>query len=210
MRPRPTLRIIFYAVIALLMFAELFLSNISSILNLEATASMLGLSPDSERSRLLTLIILDALAGIGGSTTFVVGETNCESRGRVPAGGSFTHTSGELPGDVAHQISTIAERIFSPCLTIVTDFFSFPNSARPSNQVTPRHAAETPMRSHPREFSDHFCFWKRPLRAPKSPCRASNTALRAPKRPLRAAKCPLRAPCMALRALKRSLRAPNT
>ena len=64
-----------------------------------------------------------ALAGIGGSTTFVVGETNCESRGRVPAGGSFTHTSGELPGDVAHQISTIAERIFSPCLTIVTDLF---------------------------------------------------------------------------------------
>lgn len=66
MRPRPTLRIVFYAVIALLMLAELFLSNIGSLLNLEATAKMLGLSPDAERSRLFILIVFDALAGIGG------------------------------------------------------------------------------------------------------------------------------------------------
>ena len=66
MRPRPTLRIVFYAVIALLMLAELFLSNIGSLLNLEATAKMLGLSPDAERGRLFILIVFDALAGIGG------------------------------------------------------------------------------------------------------------------------------------------------
>ena len=66
MRPRPTLRIVFYAVIALLTLAELFLSNIGSLLNLEATARMLGLSPDAERSRLFVLIVFDALAGIGG------------------------------------------------------------------------------------------------------------------------------------------------
>ncbi len=65
MRPRPTLRILFYAIVALLMLAELFLSNIGSLLNLEATAAMVGLTPDSERARLLTLIVFDALAGIG-------------------------------------------------------------------------------------------------------------------------------------------------
>jgi hypothetical protein len=62
---RPMLRILFYAIVALLMLAELFLSNIGSLLNLEATAIMVGLTPDNERARLLTLMVFDALAGIG-------------------------------------------------------------------------------------------------------------------------------------------------
>ncbi len=46
---------------------------------------------------------------------------------RVPTGGgSFTHMSGEPPGDAALLISTIANRTFSPGRRIVTDTFRCP------------------------------------------------------------------------------------
>ncbi len=63
---RPTLRIAFFAVIALLMLSELFLSNIGTWLNnLEEIAQQFGITPAAERTRLLILIALDAVAGIG-------------------------------------------------------------------------------------------------------------------------------------------------
>jgi hypothetical protein len=66
MPQRPRFLIGFYAIIALLMLAELLLSNIGTLAgNLDATAAMLGLSPDAERTRLVILIILDAVAGGG-------------------------------------------------------------------------------------------------------------------------------------------------
>lgn len=59
-------RVIFFAVIAILMLAELWFSNLGSLTNnLEGTAALMGLSVDAERTRLLILIALDAVAGIG-------------------------------------------------------------------------------------------------------------------------------------------------
>lgn len=58
-------RLIFFSVLALLMLAELFFSNIGSLGRLETVAAQLGLTPEAERSRLIILIILDAIGGIG-------------------------------------------------------------------------------------------------------------------------------------------------
>jgi hypothetical protein len=58
-------RLIFFAVLALLLLAELFFSNVGSLGRLEAVAAQLGLTPEAERSRLFVLIILDALGGTG-------------------------------------------------------------------------------------------------------------------------------------------------
>lgn len=66
-------------------------------------------------------------------------------------------------------------------------FISLPISARPSNHGTPRHASKTPMRTHPRAFSDHF-------RRPFTCARASFTCDRAPficaRRPFTRARTP--------------------
>jgi hypothetical protein len=58
-------RLIFFAVLALLLLSELVFSNIGSLGRLEAVAAQLGLSPSAERTRLFILIALDALGGIG-------------------------------------------------------------------------------------------------------------------------------------------------
>jgi hypothetical protein len=58
-------RLIFFSVLALLLLAELFFSNVGSLGNLESVASQLGLSPQAERTRLFTLIALDAVGAIG-------------------------------------------------------------------------------------------------------------------------------------------------
>ncbi len=59
---------IFFALIAILMLAELFFSNLGSLMgNLEKTASSLGLSVGAEQARLWILILLDAVGGIGAA-----------------------------------------------------------------------------------------------------------------------------------------------
>jgi hypothetical protein len=58
-------RLIFFAVLALLLLSELFFSNIGSLGRLEAVATQLGLTPAVERTRLFILIALDAIGGIG-------------------------------------------------------------------------------------------------------------------------------------------------
>lgn len=59
-------RILFFALIALLMVAELWFSNLGSLTNnLEGTAALMGLSVATERTRLLILIALDAVAALG-------------------------------------------------------------------------------------------------------------------------------------------------
>jgi hypothetical protein len=58
-------RLIFFAVLALLLLSELFFSNLGSLGRLEAVATQLGLSPAAERTRLFILIALDAVGGVG-------------------------------------------------------------------------------------------------------------------------------------------------
>ncbi len=58
-------RLIFFAVLAVLVLSELFFSNVGSLGNLETVAAQLGLTPEAERSRLFILILLDAVASIG-------------------------------------------------------------------------------------------------------------------------------------------------
>jgi hypothetical protein len=54
-------RLIFFAVLALLLLAEFFFSNVGSLGRLETVAAQLGLTPEAERSRLFILIILDSM-----------------------------------------------------------------------------------------------------------------------------------------------------
>jgi hypothetical protein len=56
-------RLIFFGLLALLMLAELFFSNVGSLGRLEAVAAQLGLTSEAERTRLFILIILDAIGG---------------------------------------------------------------------------------------------------------------------------------------------------
>jgi hypothetical protein len=58
-------RIIFFGILALLLLAELFFSNLGSLGRLETVAAQLGLTPQAERSRLFILIVLDAVGGVG-------------------------------------------------------------------------------------------------------------------------------------------------
>lgn len=58
-------QLIFFGVLALLMLAELFFSNVGSLGRLGAVATQLGLTPEAERSRLFILIALDAMGGVG-------------------------------------------------------------------------------------------------------------------------------------------------
>lgn len=59
-------RILFFGIIALLLFAELWFSNWGTLVNnLEGIAALLGLTVEQERTRLYSLIILDAIGGIG-------------------------------------------------------------------------------------------------------------------------------------------------
>jgi hypothetical protein len=59
-------RIIFFGFIAFLMLSELITSNLYSLLGpLEATAEIMGVSVAVERLRLIILIVLDAVPGIG-------------------------------------------------------------------------------------------------------------------------------------------------
>lgn len=66
MMQRPRLLIGSYAVIALLMWSELLLSNLGTLIgNLEATAAMLGLTPEQEQVRLIILMLCNMVAGDG-------------------------------------------------------------------------------------------------------------------------------------------------
>ncbi len=61
-----TLRIVLFAVLALLALSELLLSNLGTLFgDLAGAAQMMGLSLDAERARLFVLIALDAVAGVG-------------------------------------------------------------------------------------------------------------------------------------------------
>jgi hypothetical protein len=62
-------RMIFFAVLALLLLSELFFSNVGSLGNLTAIATQLGLSPQAERTRLFILIAFDAIGGLGAILT---------------------------------------------------------------------------------------------------------------------------------------------
>jgi hypothetical protein len=65
-------RIIFFSIIALLMFAELWFSNVGTLTNnLEGIAALMGLSVAAERTRLIILISLDAIAGVGALIALV-------------------------------------------------------------------------------------------------------------------------------------------
>ncbi len=71
MKGKPFGRMIFFAVLALLLLSELFFSNVGSLGRLEAVATQLGLSPVAERTRLFILIILDAMGGLGAILTLL-------------------------------------------------------------------------------------------------------------------------------------------
>ena len=59
-------RIIFFGLLTLVAFSELLFSNIGTLTgNMTSVATMLGLTLEQERIRLLILIALDAIAGIG-------------------------------------------------------------------------------------------------------------------------------------------------
>lgn len=65
-------RIIFFAVVAGLMFSELWFSNLGTLTNnLEGMAALMGLSVAAERARLIILITLDAIAGVGAVTAVI-------------------------------------------------------------------------------------------------------------------------------------------
>lgn len=63
---KPRLLIGSYAAIAVLMLAELLLSNLGTLIgNLEATAAMLGLTPEQEQVRLIILMLCNMGASDG-------------------------------------------------------------------------------------------------------------------------------------------------
>jgi hypothetical protein len=70
-------RIIFFSLIAVTLFSELIFSNLGTLNgNIAGTAQALGLGVDAERRRLLILIILDAIAGIGAVLAIIGAVTN--------------------------------------------------------------------------------------------------------------------------------------
>jgi hypothetical protein len=59
-------RVIFFGFIAILMLSELLTSNLYSLIGpLDATAEIMGISVSAERNRLIILIILDLIPGVG-------------------------------------------------------------------------------------------------------------------------------------------------
>jgi hypothetical protein len=65
-------RIIFFGLIAITLFSEMIFSNIGTLTgDIAGTAQMLGLSVEAERQRLLILIMLDAIGGIGAVIAIV-------------------------------------------------------------------------------------------------------------------------------------------
>lgn len=70
-------RIIFFVLIAITLFSELIFSNLGTLNgDIAGTAQMLVLSVDAERQRLLILIMLDAVAGIGAVIAIVGAAAN--------------------------------------------------------------------------------------------------------------------------------------
>lgn len=79
-------RSLFFALVALLMLAELIFSNVGSLRNLTATAQLLGISVEAERVRLAVLILLDAIGGIGALMAllgYLTGRSILQRRGVV-------------------------------------------------------------------------------------------------------------------------------
>lgn len=65
-------RLIFFGLIAITLFSEMLFSNLGTLNgDIAGTAQMLGLSVDAERQRLLILIMLDAVAGVGAVIAIV-------------------------------------------------------------------------------------------------------------------------------------------
>ena len=65
-------RIIFFGIVAILLFAELWFSNLGTLTNnLTGIATLMGLTVPEERTRLLILIALDAIGGSGAILALV-------------------------------------------------------------------------------------------------------------------------------------------
>lgn len=65
-------RILFFALIAILLFAELWFSNLGTLTsNLEGIAALMGLSVAEERTRLIVLIVFNAIGGLGATLALV-------------------------------------------------------------------------------------------------------------------------------------------
>ena len=59
-------RLIYFGIIAILMLSEMVMANIYSLLGpLEKTAELIGVDVEVERVRLMLLIVLDFIAGVG-------------------------------------------------------------------------------------------------------------------------------------------------
>lgn len=58
-------RLLFFVVLAIILLLELFFSNLGSLGRLETVAAELGLTPEAERTRLLTLIVLGGIGAVG-------------------------------------------------------------------------------------------------------------------------------------------------
>ena len=70
-------RILFFGLIAITLFSEMIFSNLGTLNgDIAGTAQMLGLSVEAERQRLLILILLDAVGGIGAVIAIVGAVTN--------------------------------------------------------------------------------------------------------------------------------------
>lgn len=70
-------RIIFFSLIAITLLSELFFSNLGTLNgDIAGTAQSLGLSIEAERQRLLILIMLDAIGGIGAVIAIIGAAAN--------------------------------------------------------------------------------------------------------------------------------------
>jgi hypothetical protein len=58
-------RLIFFALLAVILLLEIFFSDLGSLRRLETVATELGLTPEAERNRLWTLIIFGSMGALG-------------------------------------------------------------------------------------------------------------------------------------------------
>ncbi len=82
-------RLIFFGLLALIALSELFFSNLGTLNgDMAGVASMLGLTVQQERTRLLILIALDAIAGIG-AVLAIIGAARTDSANLFQYGASL-------------------------------------------------------------------------------------------------------------------------
>jgi hypothetical protein len=75
-------RLLFFVLLAVILLLELFFSNLGSLGRLETVAAELGLTPEAERNRLLTLIVLGGIGAVG-SLSCVVAQLSNRSLAKV-------------------------------------------------------------------------------------------------------------------------------